>query len=175
MTAKERAEELTETTYGEYTMNAIEETLNKLGEVKKLAENIKYLAYSMDDEGTENAFKVDETTQQAVFDLAETLSKDNHGKLIVALAARHAAKYGEDYLHEKARTWLQRHEWVRTVAIAILALIAAWSLNSCASSVKQVQADGSSTERTLIIDGATATQLIKLYGIPQIPTVNVTK
>ena len=116
-----------------------------------------------------------EDKRKEIYDLAETLDKEHHGKLIVALAASHAAKYGEDYLPEKARTWLQRHEWVRTVAIAILALIAAWGLNSCASSVKQVQPDGSSTERTLIIDGGTATQLIKLYGIPQVPTVNVTK
>ena len=116
-----------------------------------------------------------EDKRKEIYDLAETLDKEHHGKLIVALAASHAAKYGEDYLPEKARTWLQRHEWFRTVAIAILALIAAWGLNSCASSVKQVQPDGSSTERTLIIDGGTATQLIKLYGIPQVPTVNVTK
>lgn len=54
---KEHAEELTETTYGEYTMNAIEQTLNKLGEVKKLAETVKNLAFSMDDEGTENALR----------------------------------------------------------------------------------------------------------------------
>lgn len=156
-------------------MNAIEETLNKLGEVKKLAENIKLLAFSMDDEGTENAFKVDETTRQAVFDLAETLSKENHGKLIVALAASHAAKYGEDYLPEKAQSWLQRHEWVRTVAIAILALIAARGLNSCTYTSSQVTEDGTKTERYWAIDAATARDLIKLYGAPEVPTVNVTK
>lgn len=155
-------------------MDKIEETLNKLGEVKKLAENIKLLAYSMDDEGTENAFKVDETTRQAVFDLAETLSKDNHGKLIVALSASHAAKYGESYLPEKAQSWLQRHEWVRTVAIAILSIIAAWELNSCASSVKQTStaADGTitTTERVLILNGNEARDILKLYPIP---TVNI--
>lgn len=69
---------------------------------------------------------MDETTRQAVFDLAETLSKENHGKLIVALASSHAAKYGEECLPEKARTWLQRHEWVRTIAITLLGLTAAW-------------------------------------------------
>lgn len=156
-------------------MDKIEETLNKLGEVKKLAENIKLLAYSMDDEGTENAFKVDETTRQAVFDLAETLSKDNHGKLIVALSASHTAKYAESYLSEKARTWLQRHEWVRTVAIAILALIAAWGLNSCTYTSSQVGADGSTASRVIAVDAATARDLVKLYGVPMVPTVNVTK
>ena len=156
-------------------MNAIEQTLNKLGEVKKLAETVKNLTYSCDEKGMDNIQQVNETTRTAVFDLAETLSKEHHGKLIVALAATHAAKYGEQALPEKVQSWLQRHEWVRTVAIAILTLIAAWGLNSCASSVKQVQPDGSSTERTLIIDGATATQLIKLYGVPEVPTVNVTK
>lgn len=136
-------------------------------------DNIKELAGKLKDALAkhDNA----EAKRKEVYELAETLDKEQHGKLIVALAASHAAKYGEDYLPEKARTWLQRHEWVRTVAIAILALIAAWGLNSCASSVKQVQPDGSSTERTLIIDGATATQLIKLYGVPQVPTVNPTK
>lgn len=116
-----------------------------------------------------------EDKRKEIYELAETLNQEHHGKLIIALAASHAAKYGEDYLPEKARTWLQRHEWVRTIAITLLGLAAAWGLNSCASSVKQVQPDGSSTERTFIIDGATATQLIKLYGIPQVPTVNVTK
>lgn len=154
-------------------MDKIEETLNKLGEVKKLAENIKLLAYSMDDEGTENAFKVDETTRQAVFDLAETLSKENHGKLIVALAASHAAKYGESYLPEKARTWLQRHEWVRTVAIAILALIAAWGLNSCTYTSAQVGADGSTASRVFALDAATARDLVRLYGVPQMPVVEI--
>lgn len=160
MAAKERAEELTETTYGEYTMN---DTLTR---IKELAGTLKDALAKHD-----NA----DDKRQAVYELAETLDREQHWKIIVALEATHAAKYGESYLPERALSWLQRHEWVRTVAIAILALIAAWSLNSCASSVKQVQADGSSTERTLIIDGATATQLIKLYGIPQIPTVNVTK
>ena len=45
----------------------------------------------------------------------------------------------------------------------------------CASCVKQVQPDGSSTERTFIVDGATATQLIKLYGVPEVPSVKLTK
>lgn len=154
-------------------MNAIEETLNKLGEVKKLAENIKLLAYSMDDEGTENAFKVDETTRQAVFDLAETLSKENHGKLIVALSASHAAKYGESYLPEKAQSWLQRHEWVRTVAITLLGLAATWGLNSCTYTSSQVAADGSTANRVFAVDAATARDLVKLYGVPMVPTVEV--
>ena len=157
---KEHAEQLTETTYGEYTVN---DTLTR---IKELAGTLKNALAEHD-----NA----EDKRKEVYDLAETLDKEQHGKLIVALAASHAAKYGESYLPEKAQSWLQRHEWVRTVAIVILSLIAAWGLNSCASSVKQVAADGSSTERTFIVDGATATQLIKLYGIPQVPTVNVTK
>lgn len=157
---KEHAEELTETTYGEYTMN---DTLTR---IKELAGTLKDALAKHD-----NA----DDKRQAVYELAETLDREQHWKIIVALEATHAAKYGESYLPERAQSWLQRHEWVRTVAIAILSLIAAWGLNSCASSVKQVQADGSSTERTLIIDGATATQLIKLYGVPEIPSVKLTK
>lgn len=116
-----------------------------------------------------------EDKRKEVYELAETLDKEQHGKLIVALAASHAAKYGEDYLPEKARTWLQRHEWVRTVAIAILALIAAWGLNSCTYTSSQVAADGSTASRVFAVDAATARDLVKLYGIPEIPTVKPTK
>lgn len=116
-----------------------------------------------------------EDKRKEVYELAETLDKEQHGKLIVALAASHAAKYGEDYLPEKARTWLQRHEWVRTVAIAILALIAAWGLNSCTYTSSQVAEDGTKTQRYWAIDAATARDLIKLYGVPEIPTVKPTK
>ena len=157
---KEHAEQLTETTYGEYTMT---DTLKR---IKELAGTLKNALAEHD-----NA----EDKRKEIYDLAETLDKEHHGKLIVALAASHAAKYGESYLPEKAQSWLQRHEWVRTVAIAILTLIAAWGLNSCASSVKQTQPDGSSTERTFIVDGSTVQGLIRLYGIPEIPTVNPTK
>ncbi|MDO4221807.1 MAG: hypothetical protein Q4C88_06795 [Akkermansia sp.] len=137
-----------------------------LTRIKELAGTLKNALAEHDNE---------EDKRKEVYDLAETLNQEHHGKLVVALAASHAAKYGVSYLPEKARTWLQRHEWVRTIAIMLLGLAAIWGLTSCASSVKQVQADGSSTERTLIIDGATAAQLIKLYGVPQVPVVNVTK
>lgn len=116
-----------------------------------------------------------EDKRKEVYELAETLDKEQHGKLIVALAASHAAKYGEDYLPEKARTWLQRHEWVRTVAIAILALIAAWGLNSCTYTSSQVAADGSTANRVFAVDAATARDLVKLYGAPMVPVVNVGK
>ena len=116
-----------------------------------------------------------EDKRKEVYELAETLDKEQHGKLIVALAASHAAKYGEDYLPEKARTWLQRHEWVRTIAITLLGLAAAWGLNSCTYTSSQVAEDGTTTERYWAIDAATARDLIKLYGTPEIPTVNPTK
>ena len=172
---KEHAEELTETTYGEYTMNAIEQTLNKLGELKKLTESVKNLTFSCDEKGKADIEQVNETTRKEVYELAETLNQEHHGKLIIALAASHAAKYGEQVLPEKVRSWLQEHEWVRTLILILLALAAAWGLNSCASSVKQIQPDGSSTERTIILDGSTVQGLIRLYGIPEIPTVNHTK
>lgn len=113
--------------------------------------------------------------RKTVYELAETLDKEQHGKIVVALAASHAAKYGESYLPEKAQSWLQRHEWVRTVAIAILALIAAWGLNSCTYTSSQVAADGSTASRVFAVDAATARDLIKLYGVPEIPTVKTTK
>lgn len=154
-------------------MDKIEETLNKLGEVRKLAETVKNLAFEDNGKGEIDYENVNEATRQAVYELAETLGPYEHGRLIVALAASHAAKYGEDYLPEKARTWLQRHEWVRTVAIAILALIAAWGLNSCTYTSSQVAADGSTANRVFAVDAATARDWVKLYGFPEVPCVKV--
>lgn len=156
-------------------MDKIEETLNKLGGVRKLAETVRELTYSCDEKGKADIQRVDETTRQAVYELAETLGQYEHSRLIVALAASHAAKYGEDYLPEKVLTWLQRHEWVRTVAIAILALIAAWGLNSCTYTSSQVGADGSTANRVFVLDAATARDFVKLYGVPGVPVVNVGK
>ena len=156
-------------------MNAIEQTLNKLGEVKKLAETVKNLAFEDNGKGEIDYVNVNETTRQAVYELAETLGPYEHGRLIVALAASHAAKYGEDYMPEKARTWLQRHEWVRTLILILLALAAAWGLNSCTYTSSQVAADGSTASRVFAVDAATARDLMKLYGVPEIPTVKPTK
>lgn len=172
---KEHAEELTETTYGEYTMNAIEQTLNKLGELKKLTESVKNLTFSCDEKGKADIQQVNETTRKEVYELAETLNQEHHGKLIVALTASHAAKYGEQVLPEKARSWLQEHEWVRTLILILLALAAAWGLNSCTYTSSQVAEDGTQTQRYWAIDAATARDLIKLYGVPEIPTVKPTK
>ena len=140
--------------------------MNTLENIKELAEKLKDALAKHD-----NA----EDKRKAVYELAETLDKEQHGKIIVALAASHAAKYGESYLSEKARTWLQRHEWVRTIIIAILAIIAAWGLNSCTYTSSQVGADGSTANRVIAVDAATARDLVKLYGVPMVPTVNVTK
>lgn len=136
-------------------------------------DNIKELAGKLKDALAKHDNADDK--RKAVYELAETLDKEQHGKIVVALAASHAAKYGESYLPEKAQSWLQRHEWVRTVAIAILALIAAWGLNSCTYTSSQVAADGSTANRVFAVDAATARDLVKLYGIPEIPTVNHTK
>ena len=157
---KEHAEELTETTYGEYTMN---DTLTK---IKELAGTLKNALAEHDNE---------EDKRKEIYDLAETLDKEHHVKLIVALAASHAAKYGESYLPEKAQSWLQRHEWVRTIAITLLGLAAAWGLNSCTYTSSQVGADGATENRVFAIDAATARDLIKLYSVPEVPTVNPTK
>lgn len=134
-------------------------------------ENIKELAGKLKDALAQHDNADDK--RQAVYELAETLDKEQHGKIIVALAASHAAKYGESYLPEKARTWLQRHEWVRTVAIAILTLIAAWGLNSCTYTSAQVGADGSTAQRVFALDAATARDLVRLYGVPEMPIVKV--
>lgn len=63
------------------------------------------------------------------------------------------------------------------VAGALMAGLAALAatLSSCTTAVKQTSPDGSVTERVFALDAATARDLVKLYGMPQIPCVNVTK
>lgn len=61
------------------------------------------------------------------------------------------------------------------MAIAILALIAAWGLNSCTYTSSQVGADGSTASRVFALDAATARDFVKLYGVPGVPVVNVGK
>lgn len=63
------------------------------------------------------------------------------------------------------------------VAGAIMTGLAALAgmLSSCTTAVKQTSPDGSVTERVFALDAATARDLVKLYGMPQIPCVNVTK
>lgn len=117
-----------------------------------------------------------DATKKDVFTLANTLPQKEHGQLIGALAAYHAATWGKEYLPVKVRNWLDKHGGVWTAIVVVLGLLAAgWLMTGCASSVKQVQPDGSSTERTFIVDGSTVQGLIRLYGIPEVPTVNVTK
>lgn len=122
---------------------------------------------------------VAETSRKEIYDLADTLDKEAHAKLIAALVSSHLAKYGESYLGEKARTWLQNHEWVRTVLLLLLAFATAWGIFGCTSAVQQTQTAADGTENTTIrvfsLSATEARDLIKLYGAPQIPSVNVTK
>lgn len=116
-----------------------------------------------------------EATKKDVFDLANNLPQKEHGDLCKALVLFHLAKWGKDKLPVKVRNWLDRHEWVWTVLVALMALAAAFFLNSCTYTSSQVASDGSTAQRVFAIDAATARDLIKLYGVPEVPTVRVTK
>lgn len=120
-----------------------------------------------------------DATKREVFDLANTLPQKEHGKLIGALAAYHAAMWGKEYLPVKVRSWLDKHGGVWTAVATVLGLLAAgWLMTSCttAQSTTEKALDGTekTTVRVFSLSASEARALIKLYGVPQIPTVNVT-
>lgn len=117
-----------------------------------------------------------DATKKDVFTLANTLPQKEHGKLIGALAAYHAATWGKEYLPVKVKNWLDKHGGVWTAVATVLGLLAAgWLMTGCTYTSSQVGADGSTANRVIAVDAATARDLVKLYGVPMVPTVNVTK
>ena len=96
------------------------------------------------------------------------------------LLEEHIAIHGTELLEQKfpqlKRTGLGKMIG-SAVAGAIMTGLAALAgmLSSCTTAVKQTSPDGSVTERVFALDAATARDLVKLYGMPQIPCVNVTK
>lgn len=69
-------------------------------------------------------------------------------------------------------------EWVKIAVAAVIGAIAAvltMLQTSCTYTSSQIASDGSTANRVWAIDAATARDLIKLYGAPEVPTVNVTK
>ena len=111
MTAKERAEELTETTYGEYTMDK------------------------------------------------ETIRKAEDRALDVT------AKQGWP-------NWVKHLIWY---IVGGISAVLCMTQTGCTYTSSQVAADGSTANRVFAVDAATARDLVKLYGIPEIPTVKPTK
>lgn len=116
---------------------------------------------------------MEKSASRLVFDMAEELSEKEHQSLIVALAASHAAKYGRAALPEKAQGWLARHPYVWGAVSAILGMVAAASLTGCTYSQSQTGKDGTTSTRIFALDAGTARDLIKLYGIPEVPSVKV--
>ena len=118
-----------------------------------------------------------DATKRDVFDLANTLPQKEHGRLIGALAAYHAATWGKEYLPVKVKNWLDKHGGVWTAIVVVLGLLAAgWLMTGCTTAVKQSQTatDGSvtTTERYFSLSAAEARDFVKLYGIPMVPVVN---
>lgn len=68
--------------------------------------------------------------------------------------------------------------WVKHLIAALIGAIAAvlaMTQTGCTYTSSQVAADGSTANRVFAVDAATARALIKLYGVPEIPTVKPTK
>lgn len=82
---------------------------------------------------------------------------------------------------DKALDATKKTNWKDWVKIAVGALIGAISAvlcmtqTGCTYTSSQVAADGSTASRVFAVDAATARDLVKLYGVPQIPVVNVGK
>lgn len=68
--------------------------------------------------------------------------------------------------------------WVKHLIAALIGAIAAvlaMTQTGCTYTSSQVAADGSTANRVFAVDAATARDLVKLYGVPEIPTVKTTK
>ena len=115
-----------------------------------------------------------DATKKDVFALANTLPQKEHGQLIGALAAYHATTWGKEYLPVKVKNWLDKHGGVWTAVATVLGLLAAgWLVTGCTYTSSQVAEDGTKTARYWAVDAATARDLIKLYGVPEVPSVKV--
>lgn len=68
--------------------------------------------------------------------------------------------------------WVKHLIWF---AIGGISAVLCMTQTSCTYTSSQVAEDGTKTERYWTIDAATARDLIKLYGVPEIPTVKATK
>lgn len=66
--------------------------------------------------------------------------------------------------------------WVKIAVGAVIGPISAvlcMTQTSCTYTSSQVAADGSTANRAWAIDAATARDLMKLYGVPMVPVVEV--
>ena len=67
-------------------------------------------------------------------------------------------------------------DWVKIAVGAVIGAIAAvltMMQTSCTYTSSQVAADGSTASRVFAVDAATARDLMKLYGVPMVPVVEV--
>ena len=119
------------------------------------------------------------STYNEIKKAALSLTEKEQDKLLAELTAAHTARKANEKA-EQTSGW-KKTAWKVAAAAATIAgiVIAGVSVSGCTSAVKQSQtsADGSvtTTERVFALDAATARDLIKIYGVPQIPCVNVTK
>lgn len=95
--------------------------------------------------------------------------------LLKELAAEHAKRKASEQA-EKATGWKQKiWQAVAVIATALAALFGALACTGCTYTSSQVASDGATAQRVFAIDAATARDLVKLYGVPMAPVVNVGK
>lgn len=95
--------------------------------------------------------------------------------LLKELAAEHVKrKAGEQA--EKASGWKQK-AWqaAAVIATAVAGVLGACTCTGCTYTSSQVASDGATASRVFAIDAATARDLVKIYGAPMVPVVNVGK
>ena len=66
--------------------------------------------------------------------------------------------------------WVKHLIWFVTGGIAA---VLAMTQTGCTYTSSQVAADGSTASRVFAVDAATARDLMKLYGVPMVPVVEV--
>lgn len=68
--------------------------------------------------------------------------------------------------------WVKHLIWF---AIGGIGAVLCMTQTGCTYTSSQVAADGSTANRVFALDAATARDFVRLYGIPEIPTVKTTK
>lgn len=95
--------------------------------------------------------------------------------LLSVLAAEHVKRQAGEKA-ASATGWKQKI-WQAAAVIATLVagVLGVMASTGCTYSSSQVAEDGTTTTRYWTLEASTARDLIKLYGVPEIPSVKVSK
>lgn len=111
------------------------------------------------------------STYEEIQKAALALDENEQDRLLDALSLKHVERKA-NALAEKVNGWKRAALKVLAWAAAVAATAGgAFWLSSCTYTSSQVGADGSTAQRVFAVDAATARDLVRLYGVPQIPVV----